>query len=61
MSEHKHRDEDLLIPESVAVRAANKVLGTDFSTVREIAKYLEAHPEKRLLFPWETLKPGAVD
>ncbi len=40
-------DEELLIPESVAVRVFNRLTGADCRTIRETVEYLDAHPEVR--------------
>jgi hypothetical protein len=58
---HTHRipndDDDLLIPESVAVRKVNRLLGTSFATVKEIGDYLNSNPEVRKILELEDDRP----
>jgi hypothetical protein len=42
-------DDELLIPESVAIRWFNKVTGASCVTLAETVQYLKDHPEAREL------------
>lgn len=54
---HKHKNEDILIPESVMLRVFNRATGAQCRTIEETAAYLEEHPEARKILEQGPPKP----